>query len=62
MGGLGGAAMAVINGEVNRQALMIAFLDNFYLLSWVLLAFAPLPLLLKKPQKGAAIEKLPIME
>jgi DHA2 family multidrug resistance protein len=62
MGGIGGAAMAVINGEVNRQALMIAFLDNFYLLSWVLLAFAPLPLLLKKPQKGAAIEKLPIME
>jgi hypothetical protein len=29
---------------------MIAFLDDFYMLSWVLLAFVPLPLLLKKPR------------
>ena len=62
MGDMGGAAMAVVNGEVSRQALMIAFLDNFYMLTWVLLAFAPLPLLLKKPKQGTTIEKLPMME
>jgi MFS transporter, DHA2 family, multidrug resistance protein len=62
MGGQGAAVMAMVNGEVSRQALMIAFLDNFYMLTWVLLAFAPLPLLLKKPKKPAAGEKLPMME
>ena len=62
MGGMGGAAMAMINGEVSRQAMMIAFLDNFYVLTWVLLAFAPLPFLLKKAKKGVPAEKLPMME
>ena len=62
MGGMGGSVMAMINGEVSRQALMIAFLDNFYMLTWVLLAFAPLPLLLKKPKPAGAAEKLPVME
>jgi len=62
MGSMGGGVMAMINGEVSRQSLMIAFLDNFYMLTWVLLAFAPLPLLLKKPKKTGAGEKLPVME
>jgi DHA2 family multidrug resistance protein len=42
--------LAAINAQVSRQSLMIAFLDDFYMLSWVLLAFVPLPLLLKKPR------------
>ena len=46
--GIGTGVMAAINGEVTRQAAMIAFLDNFYFLTWLLLAFAPLPLLLRK--------------
>ncbi len=62
MGGKGGAVMMVVNGEVSRQSLMIAFLDVFYMLSWALLAIVPLPLLLKKPKKAAAGEKLPMME
>ena len=41
--------MAAIDAEVNRQALMIAFLDNFYLLAWLVLAFTVLPLFLRKP-------------
>jgi DHA2 family multidrug resistance protein len=49
--GIGGGIMMAINGEVTRQAMMIAFLDNFYLLFWMMLAFAPLPLLLKKPSR-----------
>ncbi len=41
--------LAAIRAEASRQSLMIAFLDDFYMLGWVLLAFVPLPLLLKKP-------------
>jgi DHA2 family multidrug resistance protein len=44
-----GAIAAMIDGEVSRQAMMIAFLDSFYLLSFILLAFTPLPFLLKRP-------------
>ena len=62
MGEMGGGVMTMINGEVSRQAMMIAFLDNFYMLTWVLLAFAPLPLLLRKPKPPGAGEKLPVME
>jgi MFS transporter, DHA2 family, multidrug resistance protein len=52
MGGMGGAAMTMVNGEVSRQAMMIAFLDIFYALTWMMLAFAPLPFLLKKNKAG----------
>jgi len=43
------AVTEMLNGEVSRQAAMIAYLDNFYILTWLLLAISPLPLLLKKP-------------
>jgi DHA2 family multidrug resistance protein len=46
---IGGAAMAMINGEVSRQAAMIAYLDNFHVMAWALLALAPLPFLLRRP-------------
>jgi DHA2 family multidrug resistance protein len=43
--------LAAISGQMGRQSLMIAFLDDFYMLSWVLLAFVPLPLLLRKARR-----------
>jgi len=46
--GLGSGILRVIDGEVNRQAAMIAYIDNFYAMFWVLLIMAPLPFLLKK--------------
>lgn len=49
MGSLGSAAMVMLNGEVTRQAAMIAYLDNFYMMFWLILAIAPLSWLLKKP-------------
>jgi MFS transporter, DHA2 family, multidrug resistance protein len=49
LGSVGEAAMAILNGEVTRQAAMIAYLDNFYMLFWLLLAIAPLPWLLGRP-------------
>ncbi|MCB2078476.1 MAG: DHA2 family efflux MFS transporter permease subunit [Novosphingobium sp.] len=45
---VGGGVMQAINGEVGRQAAMIAYLDNFYVMFWLLLLMAPLPFLLKK--------------
>ena len=62
MGPMGGAAMQLVNGEVSRQAMMIAFLDCFYILTWVMLAFAPLPFLLKRGKVGAQPEKMAMME
>lgn len=59
--GIGGGLMAMINGEVTRQAMMISFLDVFHMLVWVLLAFAPLPFLLKNPRHAQA-PKVPVME
>jgi DHA2 family multidrug resistance protein len=53
----GDIALAVINAEVTRQAVFIAYLDDFWLMMWVTLAALPLVLLLKKagaPQGGPA--------
>lgn len=58
--GLGTGVMQVIDSEVTRQAAMIAYLDNFYAIFWVLLVIAPLPFLLKKPQDVDDIQNLPM--
>jgi DHA2 family multidrug resistance protein len=46
-------AVAMIDAEINRQALMIAYIDDFYLMMIVSLAAMPL-LLLLKGGRGAA--------
>jgi MFS transporter, DHA2 family, multidrug resistance protein len=48
---LGEAAMSMVNGEVTRQAAMIAYASDFYLLFWLALASLPLLLLLRQPGK-----------
>ncbi|UUR08497.1 DHA2 family efflux MFS transporter permease subunit [Sphingomonas glaciei] len=53
----GDIALAVINAEVTRQAVFIAYLDDFWLMMWITLAALPLVLLLRKesaPQGGPA--------
>ena len=50
LGRLGEGALMALDGEVNRQAAMIAYLDNFYMLFWLVLVLAPVPWLLKKPR------------
>ena len=49
LGSYGATALAMLDGEVNRQAAMVAYLDNFYMLFWLVLCITPLPWLLKKP-------------
>ena len=53
--GIGSGVFRMIDGEVTRQAAMVAYIDNFYVMFWVLLLMAPLPFLLKKtPSLGHA--------
>ncbi|WEK42810.1 MAG: hypothetical protein P0Y64_15855 [Candidatus Sphingomonas colombiensis] len=35
---------------INQQAAMVAYIDDFYLMSWISIAAVPLVLLLKKPK------------
>ncbi len=51
LGQYGEQAMTVIDGEVNRQALMIAYLGDFWLMSVVTALCVPLVFLMKKPQR-----------
>jgi len=57
LGQYGEAGLAALDGEINRQALMIAFLNDFYLMMMLTLAALPLVLLLKKAQPLPAAGK-----
>ncbi|WP_267896425.1 DHA2 family efflux MFS transporter permease subunit [Tsuneonella amylolytica] len=46
---LGTTALSVIDGEINRQAAMIAYIDDFYLMMWVTAAALPFILLMRRP-------------
>jgi DHA2 family multidrug resistance protein len=50
--GIGAGVMAMIDGEVNRQAMMISFLDTFELLVWAMLILAPMTFLLRTARPG----------
>ena len=50
-GEFGDAAMRLADSVVNRQASMIAFLDDFYLMFLATLFVAPLPLLLRRSRQ-----------
>lgn len=43
--------LAAINGEITRQALTLAYLQDFRLMMWITLAAAPLIVLLRAPAK-----------
>lgn len=58
---LGEAALRMVDAEINRQAAMIAYIDNFYLMMWM--SFATVPLVafmrradLRRPVPGAAAQ------
>lgn len=44
----GEMAMVMINAEISRQAAMVAYIDDFYMMFWLSLASLPLVLLMKK--------------
>ena len=47
--------MAALNGEITRQASMIAYLDDFWLMMWLTILVLPLLLLIKPPKKNAPV-------
>ena len=47
-------AAGMVYGTVQRQALMLAFIDNFHMLGIVFFVVIPVLLLLKRPPKGAS--------
>lgn len=49
----GNAALVVLDAEVNRQAMMIAYIDDFRLMLIITLCAIPLALLLKRPAPPA---------
>jgi DHA2 family multidrug resistance protein len=50
----GPLALAMINGEVTRQALFIAYLDDFKLMMLVTFAVLPLLLLMRRSRQAGA--------
>ena len=50
LGASGDTALAILNAEINRQAMMIAYIDDFHLMMLITLASLPLLLLLRKGQ------------
>jgi len=52
-------AQGMIYGTVQRQAIMLSFIDNFKLLGVVFFAVIPVLLLLKKP-KGKPAGDVPV--
>lgn len=53
---LGDAALRMIDAEVNRQAAMIAYIDNFYVMMWLCIAAIPFSLFMRRNtgSRGAA--------
>ncbi len=45
---LGETAVRMIDGEVTRQAMMLAYINDFYAMMWVTLAAVPMVLLMRK--------------
>jgi DHA2 family multidrug resistance protein len=52
------AGLAQLNGEVDRQASMIAYIDDFHLMLFVALALAPVLLVMRRPPRGERHEPM----
>jgi DHA2 family multidrug resistance protein len=51
----GETALAMVNAEINRQAAMVAYIDDFWAMMWMTLAAVPLVLLLRPPRPGGPV-------
>jgi DHA2 family multidrug resistance protein len=53
---LGTAVLAAVDGMVNRQAAMVAYIDDYYLMMWLSLLVTPLALLMRKSATAAVVK------
>jgi DHA2 family multidrug resistance protein len=56
------AAIGLLDREINRQAAMAGYLDDFILMAWVTLATAPIVFLLRRPRLPGAPGGTPAYE
>ena len=49
----GRAGLTALDAEINRQAAMIAYLNDFHLMMWLSLAAVPMVLLMRKSPRYA---------
>ncbi len=49
-----GAVTSMIDAEVNRQALMIAYLDDFWIMAWAVMLVVPLVIFMRVGKRGEA--------
>ena len=50
--------LGMLDGEVNRQALMIAYIDNYWLMMWMALLAAPLVFMMRRQRAGERAEHI----
>jgi DHA2 family multidrug resistance protein len=62
LGSVGEGLMRVIDGMVNREAAMIAYLDDFQMMAIVVLCFVPMAFLLKMPNMAPGSAPPPVSE
>ncbi len=55
----GRQVMTYVDAEINRQAAMIAYLDDYWLMMWAAIAVIPLVLLLRGPRSGGPVAAVP---
>ena len=49
-------ALGLVDGEVNRQSVMIAYLDDYWLMMWATIVAAPLVMMMRRQRAGAKVE------
>lgn len=52
----GTTVLAVVDGMINRQAAMVAYIDNYYLMMWLSLLVTPFALLMRKSNPAALVK------
>lgn len=57
---LGNSVLRMVDAEVNRQAAMIAYIDDFWLMGWLSLAAVPLVLIMRKADLRRPVSKADI--
>ena len=57
---LGEAGLRMIDGMVNREAAMIAYVNDFHLMMWMSLAVIPLVFLIRKAQPLQPMDRPPM--
>ncbi len=53
---VGSTALVFVDAEINRQAAMVAYIDNYYLMMWLSLVAVPLAFLMRKPGKASIVK------